>query len=67
MTQPDAPPVERLTARQMIERALAAEGVDLAEFVAEMRPDTAWRLIAIAITKRTGVDITAEAVRLWFG
>jgi hypothetical protein len=40
-------------------------GEPLAEFIAARRPDTAWRLIAIELTNRTGVDVTYETVRAW--
>jgi hypothetical protein len=40
-------------------------GEPLAEFIAARRPGTAWRLIAIELTRRTGIDVTYETVRGW--
>lgn len=37
----------------------------LADFIAARRPDKPWRLIAIELTHRTGVDVTYETVRVW--
>lgn len=68
MTQPDAPPVEaRPTPRMLIEQAMEAGGWPLDEFVAARRPDRSWRLIAIEVSTRTGIDISGEALRGWFG
>lgn len=42
-------------------------GEPLAEFIAARRPGTSWRLIAIELLQRTGVDVTYETVRTWGG
>lgn len=41
-------------------------GESLAEFIAARRPATAWRRIAIEIGQRTQVDVTGEALRIWY-
>lgn len=58
--------MEKATPRLLIERAMADAGWPLEDFVAARRPDRSWRLIAIEITNRTGIDITGEALRGWF-
>lgn len=68
MTQSGAPPVEtRPTPRMLIEQAMADSGEPLAQFVAARRESgRSWRLIAIEISTRTGIDISNEALRGWF-
>lgn len=64
MTQPDAPVVVKPTLRMLLEDRL---GEPLEGFVVARRPATSWRLIAYEITQRTGLDLTGEALRGWFG
>lgn len=40
-------------------------GEPLAAFIAARRPEKPWRLIAIELTQRTGIDVTYETVRVW--
>ena len=53
----------------LTERAIEVEellGISLAEFVGNRRAARkSWRLIALDITSRTGIDITGETVRVW--
>ena len=42
-------------------------GEDLAKFISTRRTGTAWRLIAVELSQKTGVDITGEALRNWHG
>lgn len=69
MTQPlpEAPTAEKPTAQLAIERAIADRGYTLEQLVTARRPDMSWRLIAIEVTHLTGIDITGEALRRWFG
>jgi hypothetical protein len=44
-------------------------GEPLADYVNTRRatdPATSWRRIGLEITARTGIDITGEALRVWF-
>jgi hypothetical protein len=38
----------------------------LAEYVAARRPDTSWQDLADEIHKATGIEVSDEALRLWF-
>jgi hypothetical protein len=42
-------------------------GRNLAAYVAEHRPDVSWRLIARHLAEETSVEITGEALRMWWG
>lgn len=64
-----APQTDR---RRLIEAAL---GGPLADFVAErrrvdgppFRSPTSWRDIADELVEKTGIEVTHETLRLWFG
>jgi len=38
----------------------------LADFIASRRPAASWRAIAVELTEKTGVEVSAEIVRRWF-
>lgn len=48
---------------RLIERRLPGT---LAEFVADRRPDTSWRDIAVELTEKTGIEVSYETLRGWF-
>lgn len=53
----------------LYEQVEAKLGEPLAAYVMARRrtdPPTSWRRIGLEITARTGLDITGEALRVWF-
>lgn len=42
-------------------------GGTLEQFVKERRPGRAWRLIARDLYEATGIDVTYETLRAWYG
>jgi len=53
----------------LYEQVEAKLGEPLASYVTSRRatvPATSWRRIGLEITARTGIDITGEALRVWF-
>lgn len=48
---------------------LIEERIDgtLVDYVAARRPATSWRDLADEISKLTGIEISNEGLRLWFG
>lgn len=57
-------PMQRTAMYDQVEEKLRQP---LADYVAERRASGAsWRRIALSITESTGIDITGEALRVWF-
>jgi hypothetical protein len=50
---------------QLVEARLGGTGA-LAEYVAANRAEMSWRTMAADLVARTGVQINAETLRLWF-
>lgn len=53
----------------LYEQVEAKLGEPLHRYVVTRRsttPPTSWRRISLEITARTGIDITGEALRVWF-
>lgn len=64
MTQPAVPRLDDSNPRLLlIEDRL---GESLAGFIAARRPEKSWRRIAVEIGHRTRVDISGEALRIWY-
>lgn len=51
--------------QQLLDIKLGGDGA-LRAFVAERRPDRAWRLIARDLFDETKIDVTYESLRAWF-
>jgi hypothetical protein len=57
----------RLLEERIVARPVRAGGAaTLAEWVASRRPATSWKALAPELTEVTGIEVSWEALRLWF-